>query len=123
MRSVEEWIGDNDNQAIPARVRVRIFDECNGRCRNCDILIVGGVRPAIDHVIAIANGGPNAERNLQLLCVTCHAEKTKRDVAEKSTVYRKRLKHLGLKPKGRPMAGSRSSNVKFKIGGGWEYRK
>jgi 5-methylcytosine-specific restriction enzyme A len=96
-RAVEEWIGASDDQAIPARVKVRVFDAFGGRCAVCTLQIAGKLRPAYDHAIAIINGGENREANLQLLCVPCHALKTKADVAEKSVVYRKRAKHLGIK--------------------------
>ena len=97
MRSTEEWIGANDDQAIPARVKVRIFDAFGGRCAVCSLQIAGKLRPAYDHSTALINGGENRETNLQLLCVPCHAVKTKTDVAEKSTTARKRAKHLGIK--------------------------
>ena len=97
MRELPPWIGKSDNDAIPARTRLRVFERCNGKCCECGVLIAGSVRPAIDHVVAICNGGANAESNLQLLCVPCHAKKTKRDVAEKSVSYRKRLKAVGFK--------------------------
>jgi hypothetical protein len=122
-RELPEWIGANDDSAIPARVKVRVFERAGGRCLLCTLAIVGKLRPAYDHRIALINGGENREGNLSLLCVPCHAQKTAGDVAEKATVYRKRLSHLGLKPKGRPFPGSKSSNIKMKIGGGWEYRK
>lgn len=97
-RATEEWIGKHDDQAIPARVKVRVFDRAGGVCAECTLSIVGKLRPAYDHKTALINGGQHRESNLQLLCVPCHAVKTKADVAEKSTVYRKRLKHLGLQP-------------------------
>jgi 5-methylcytosine-specific restriction enzyme A len=98
MRELPEWIGKNDSDAIPARVRLRVFERYNGKCAECGVRIAGSIRPAIDHIRAIANGGANAESNLQLLCaVPCHAKKTKRDVATKSLSYRKRLKAVGFK--------------------------
>jgi 5-methylcytosine-specific restriction protein A len=93
-REVPEWIGKNDDTAIPPRVKVRVFDRCNGQCCECGVLIVGSIRPEFDHVTAIANGGGNRESNLQLLCKPCHGAKTKGDVAEKSVSYRARLRHL-----------------------------
>jgi 5-methylcytosine-specific restriction endonuclease McrA len=96
-RSVAEWIGANDDQAIPARVKVRIFDLFNGRCAICDLPITGKLRAAYDHAVALINGGQNRESNLQLLCVPCHAGKTKADVAQKSKNYRVRSKHAGIK--------------------------
>jgi 5-methylcytosine-specific restriction endonuclease McrA len=96
-RTVEEWIGANDDSQIPARVKVRVFDKFSGRCAICTGTIAGKIRPAYDHNVAIINGGRNAESNLQLLCVPCHAVKTRSDVSEKSRVYRKRLKAQGHK--------------------------
>ena len=97
MREVSEWIGATDDTAIPARVKVRAFDRCSGRCCECGVVIAGAVRPEFDHVVSLINGGENRESNLQLLCVPCHSLKTKSDVAEKATTYRKRAKHIGLK--------------------------
>jgi 5-methylcytosine-specific restriction protein A len=96
-RTVQEWEATNDNQAIPARVKVRVFDRSGGKCAECTLPIQGKLRPAYDHIQAIINGGQHREANLQLLCVPCHAVKTKADVAEKSVTARVRAKHLGLK--------------------------
>ena len=105
MRTIPEWIADHDDQAIPARVKVRIFAKFNGRCSDCTLKIVGKLHPAYDHIIALVNGGEHRESNLQLLCVPCHAGKTKSDLAEKSRVARKRMKHLGLRGKRRTIPG------------------
>ena len=77
-------------------VRDRVYTRGDGKCAHCTRSIDEKLRPAIDHIIAIINGGKNRESNLQLLCVPCHKTKTKADVAEKSTVYRKRMKDRGL---------------------------
>jgi 5-methylcytosine-specific restriction protein A len=96
MRDVPEWIGD-DNAAVPPRVKIRIFEKYEGKCACCDIQIVGKIRPAYDHRVALANGGANAESNVQLLCVPCHSKKTRTDVAVKSKIARVKAKHIGLK--------------------------
>ena len=96
-RTVEEWIASHDDQAIPARVKIRVFDRHNGCCVACTLPIVGKLRPAYDHTIAIINGGQHRETNLQLLCVPCHKVKTRADVAEQSVTARVRAKHLGIK--------------------------
>lgn len=121
-RELPEWIGANDDQAIPARIKIRVFDAFGGRCAVCSLQIAGKLRPAYDHAIALINGGENREANLQLLCVPCHAVKTKTDVAEKSLVARKRAKHLGIAPKGRPMPGSRASGLRKRMDGRVERR-
>lgn len=79
----------------------------------CTLRIVGGVLPAYDHVVALINGGENRESNLELLCIPCHLVKTKADVKEKSVVYHKKAKNIGIKLKqGRPFSGSRRSKWK-----------
>lgn len=122
MRTVPEWIGKTDDSAIPLAVRVRVFQRTGGRCAKCTRLLL----PAhweCDHVIALINGGRHAENNLQALCSSpCHSQKTKADVAEKAIVYRKRAKHLGLRPKGRPMPGSKASGLRRRMDGTVERR-
>lgn len=121
-RSVIEWIGASDDQAIPPRVKVRVFTAFGGRCAVCDLPIAGKLRPAYDHRIALINGGENRESNLQLLCVPDHQVKTRVDVGDKARVYRKRLKALGLRPKGRPMPGSKLSRFRKRMNGQVEQR-
>ncbi|MGM4997820.1 HNH endonuclease [Tardiphaga sp. 538_B7_N1_4] len=94
-----EWVAKNDDQAIPPRVKLRIFAAAGGRCEECTNLIVGKLRPEYDHRVALINGGAHAEHNLQLLCSECHKVKTRADVAEKSTMARKRTKAAGIKKK------------------------
>lgn len=106
-RAVEEWIGASDDQAIPARVKVRVFQKCDGKCATCTLQIRGKLRPAYDHIVALINGGQNRESNLQLLCLPCHAVKTRQDVALKATVYRKRAKHIGVELRRGPKIQSR----------------
>lgn len=121
MRSVDEWVGADDDTPIPPRVRLRIFDAYNGTCNVCGRPIRGKLLPRYDHIIAICNGGRNAEKNVQLLCSACHHTKTAADVAEKSVIYNKRAKRLKLK-KGRPMAGSKDSGWKHTFSHGWVKR-
>ncbi len=98
MRELEEWKGRTDDAAIPPRVQVRIFGRCNGRCQDCTRKCgVGGEPFQIDHTVALVNGGQHRESNLRLLCTTCHKDKTKTDVAEKSRVYLRKKTHTGIK--------------------------
>ena len=104
MRSVPEWIGASPNTPVPPRVRLRVFDRDKGRCQcGCATLIRPGDKWETDHTAAIANGGENREKNLRTLLAKHHKQKTAEDVAEKSAIYTKRLKHIGIKPKKRKM--------------------
>jgi|SRR5882724_1783358 len=101
-RQVPEWQGKTDDEAIPARVKLRVYDLYNGNCAICTLKVLCA---AYDHAVAIVNGGQHRESNLQLLCMRCHKDKTKVDVAEKSQMYHKRVKAVGIKRKGRTIPG------------------
>lgn len=116
MREVPEWEATNDNQSVPERVKVRVFERAGGACKECTLPIRGKLLPAYDHIQALINGGGNRESNLQLLCVPCHKVKTRADVAEKSVMARKRKKHLGIKKPSR-FPGSRNSKLKKRVDG------
>lgn len=94
MRSTEEWIGANDDQVPPPRVRLRIFDHYNGRCQECTGAIPAGMYWECDHKLALCNGGENRESNLRPVCRNCCKSKTAIDVAEKSRIADKRKKHI-----------------------------
>jgi hypothetical protein len=117
-RSVPEWIGKNDDEAPPQRVRLRVFQRCCGRCHACARLMRAGERWTCEHIVALCNGGANKEANLGLTCSNCLPAKNAADVAEKSLIARKRSKHLGTwKAKSRPMDGSRGSKFKKHMDG------
>lgn len=93
-RAVEEWKGRTPDTPAPDRVRVRVFDRAGGRCDICKRALRTGERWTLEHVKAVINGGENRESNLGVTCDWCLPEKNAADVAEKSSVYEKRLKHI-----------------------------
>lgn len=108
-RSTPEWIAKHDDQAIPPRVRARVFERHNGICHIAKRKIAAGERWECDHIVALINGGEHRESNLAPALVDKHREKTAQDVAEKAKTARVRGKHLGIKKAKRPMPGSRNS--------------
>jgi len=36
----------------------------------------------VDHIVALVNGGPDDESNLQSLCIPCHDRKTREDLGQ-----------------------------------------
>ena len=121
-RSVDEWIGKSDDDVPPPRVRVRVFDRCKGRCGICKRRIRAGEAWTLEHLEALILGGENRESNLGVTCDWCLPAKNKADVGKKSTIYRKRRKHLGVKPKSRPMPGTKASGWKKPMNGPAERR-
>lgn len=100
-RSVAEWIGSSPDAAIPARVKLRIFERYNGKCAITGRKLMVGDPYDFDHRIPLALGGEHRESNLQLVSKPAHVEKTKADVAAIFKAQRIREKHLGiLRPKG-----------------------
>lgn len=118
-RSVTEWIGKSPETSVPARVKIRIIDAQNGKCGcGCGVKLgMAGEVIEFDHITALINGGENRESNLRALRKRCHKSKTAQDVAEKSTVARKRKKALGLQPAKSSIPGSKGSRWKRKIDG------
>jgi 5-methylcytosine-specific restriction protein A len=110
------WVAKHDDEKIPPRVKYRVFVLAGKRCEACTLLIMGKLRPEYDHKVALINGGAHAEDNLQLLCSECHKVKTRADVAEKSTMARKKLKAAGIR-KPSTFQGSRDSIWKKKVDG------
>lgn len=123
-RALPEWIGKTPDAAVPPRVRLRIFLRYDGRCQcGCNRIIRPGEDWQCEDTVAIINGGERRESNLKPWLTEHHKGKTRRDVAEKSRVYRKATKHVGIKlRKGRPMPGSKASGLKKRMDGTVERR-
>lgn len=117
-RATAEWIGKNDDSAVPPRVKLRLFDKVHGFCQGPCGRYVGDGKPFhADHIVALINGGENRESNLQILCDWCHADKTKIDVAEKSATYKRRAKHLGIRKARSSFATNKTGLFKKKMDG------
>ncbi len=121
-RAVPEWIGKTPDSAIPARVKLRVFDRHRGICQITGRKIMPGDKWDCDHIRAICNGGQNREFNLQPAIQKAHRSKSREDVAEKAKSDRIRKKHLGIRTAKRPMPGSKASKWKQKVGGEWVLR-
>lgn len=107
-RSVALWEGSTPDAAIPARVRLRVFEAFGGKCALTGRKIQPGDAWDLDHRVPLILGGRHAEDNLQPVLKDAHKLKTKADVAAKSKADRIRKKHLGLKPKSPGFRGWRN---------------
>lgn len=105
-RKVDVWQGATDDAMPPPRVRLRIFQAHGGRCYRSGRLIRAGDKWALDHILAIINGGFNVESNLAPILEDAHKEKTAEDLAIKSKTYRMAAKFNGTWPKSKtPLKG------------------
>lgn len=95
--NLKEWIGKTDDSRPPDYVRTRVFLKHDGICHIAKRKIMRSDLWDLDHVIALINGGENRESNLAPALRDKHREKTKADVAEKSKVYHKAAKDIGIK--------------------------
>lgn len=100
-RAVEAWIGKTDDSAIPPRVRLRVFERCEGRCHRCRRKITPADQWSIEHMVALVNGGAHSEANMAISCEWCKPLKDAEDVAQKAHNSRVRMRHAGIKRKGR----------------------
>lgn len=72
-----------------------VFARFNGRCQGpCGRKLRPGDDYHIDHVIALENGGTDADTNLQLICEWCHVEKTSDDHSKAAKGKRIYTKHV-----------------------------
>ncbi len=117
MRAVPEWIARHDDEAIPPRVRARVFERAGGICHISGRKITAADQWDCDHIVALCNGGEHRESNLAPALRDKHRAKTAEDVAAKSKTARVRAKHLGIRRSARPMPGSRASKWKKKLNG------
>lgn len=97
-RSVALWVGKTDDTNAPPRVRLRVWDRCEGKCGQCGRKIRPGEGWTLEHLIALINGGRNAEDNLGVTCDWCLPAKNAADVAVKAKTAAVRAKHLGIHP-------------------------
>lgn len=122
-RSVDLWVGKDDDEQAPPRVRLRVFERECGKCHRCRRKIGAADKWILEHRIAIILGGRNAEDNLCLTCQWCLPKKNAEDQAAKSKLANIQKRDLGIKiRKGQPMPGSRDSGWKRPMRGPAERR-
>jgi len=95
-RPVTAWVGDRPDQSIPPRVADRVLRRFRFCCWNCGRDVRGGKPWTLEHLVALINGGFNAETNLGVTCDLCTPIKNRQDVSQKAETYRKRAKYMGL---------------------------
>ncbi len=49
-------------------------------CAHCRQLTAYPSGFNLDHIVALGNGGQDTDENSQVLCLTCHGKKTRRDI-------------------------------------------
>lgn len=116
MRSVPEWIGKHDDQPVPPRVKLRVFERHNGICYLSGRKIMPGDKWELEHIKALSLGGEHRESNMAPALVAAHKVKTKEDRRQKAKSDKIRKRHLGIRPKSK-FPCSKDSPFKKKIGG------
>jgi 5-methylcytosine-specific restriction protein A len=105
-RSVESWVATHDDQAIPMRVKARIWLRCGGKCALTGRKLRSG-EADFDHIVPLSMGGAHAEANLQLVCRVAHREKTAAEAGPRAKADRIFAKHNGLWPESKAKIQSR----------------
>ena len=68
--------------------RCEILNRQGGRCRNCESTVQLATAH-LDHIVALSHGGADELKNLQILCIGCHGEKS--ETERLGGIYRKSL--------------------------------
>lgn len=70
----------------------------DGRCDICKVAF-GGARPEYDHILASEFGGRATLANCQVLCISCHRAKTRKDIRGMRKADRQRRASVGAERK------------------------
>jgi len=79
---------------FPAKVKVAAYNRSNGLCEKCTAPLLPG-RFDYDHRIPDALGGTPTIDNCAVVCKSCHASKTAKDVTKIAKAKRVERKHIG----------------------------
>jgi len=107
LRTVPDWVGRSDDEKIPPRVRLRIFERFGGVCQLSGRKIMPGDEWDLDHIKALWRGGRHSEDNLHPVLREKHREKSAAEQSEQAKADRIRKKHLGIWPESRAKIKSR----------------
>lgn len=91
-RIVTEWIGKTDDAAIPARVKIRVFEKHKGKCAITGKRLHPGEWDC-DHIVALKDGGEHRESNMQPVWRGAHRKKTANENSARAKVNRVQIKH------------------------------
>lgn len=94
-RSVDEWIGKNDDAMPPPRVRQRIIERENRICHICKGQISEGKPWHADHVPPLKDGGENRESAIFPAHPICHQGLTAKQASDRAKVERNKQKASG----------------------------
>jgi hypothetical protein len=116
----------NQNRTeFPARVKADAFRRCCDdkgvpHCESCSNKLTGA-GTIFEHVTPDGLGGEPTLDNCKVHCKTCAATKTfDEDNPRMQKADRQLKKAYGIKPKGRPIPGSKASGVRKRMNGNVE---
>lgn len=100
-----------------ARVKVAAFERANGSCEGCGARLTVG-KFHYDHDTPDGLGGEPTLENCRVLCVACHAVKTRTgDVPAIAKAKRREARHIGAHKSKTPLPFGRGSKLKRKMNG------
>jgi 5-methylcytosine-specific restriction enzyme A len=98
------------------KTKAKGFERSNGLCEKCSAKLKVG-EAEFDHVLPCALGGDNSLDNLEVLCRSCHKDKTADDVRGIRKADRIRDKRSGAFKKRSSFPANRNGRFKVKLNG------
>jgi 5-methylcytosine-specific restriction protein A len=100
-RAIPEWIARHDDQAVPEKVQLRVFERDERKCFLCGLLIRPGDGLDFHHRTPLIDGGRHAENNLVPVHRRCHRLQTAREAAERAAIRSTVKSQYGIRPPSR----------------------
>jgi 5-methylcytosine-specific restriction enzyme A len=95
-------------------IKLAAWTRAHGTCENCG-LPFRGRRPEYHHIRESFFGGAATLENCLCICVPCHKWFTSQAAPRMAKTRMQEKAAAGIKPKGRPMPGSRASSYKIRL--------
>lgn len=105
MRTIPEWIARNDDQAIPDKVKWRVFNRDGRICPLCGLLIRADAAIDYHHKVPLADKGQHRESNLVAVHRKCHRLITAKEAHARAEERAQAMSVYGIKSRKRKMAG------------------
>jgi|TARA_B110001450_G_scaffold146130_1_gene136581 5-methylcytosine-specific restriction endonuclease McrA len=86
LHSLKKYTKKRPKRAMSRSLRIEIAFQQEYACNLCGLFPIPPTFE-VDHIIELQDGGQDIAENLQAICVSCHADKTRRNRLSKNPIF------------------------------------